>query len=164
MIVEFKFVNNDGGFVDFNTDLIPLTGVTFEVQIRNNHRNKMQRHGLWPGYTYAGGMLIHTEGQIFGQTSEDYNVRKMNMINTIYPNPDIIPIDTGRPIDRRLGYLEIMFGGIADKFRGDVTLDGPISIPISADDGPARSSFQITWQVFTPYLVGLSTGKHMWVA
>lgn len=164
MLTEFRFYNNDGGYVDFNTDVIPLTSVQFEAQPRTNNRNKMQRHGMWPGYTYFSGMLIHTEGDILGQTSEDYNVRKFNLINTIYPNPDVVPIDTGRSQDRRLGYLEIMFGGIADKYRGDVTVDGAFTTTITADDGPARSHFQLTWQVFTPYLIGVSSGKHLWVA
>lgn len=159
MLDKFEFHSSIGDVVVFNDDHLPLRSVEFEIPSRTADRPFMQRHGMHQTYTYFGYLLIHTEGDIFGSDSADFNDRKFTMIKKILGlNPD-----EAIQLNKVLGTLYIRFTGMPEDYMAAVTLDGFPTIPMQGLS-PARAPYQITWKSFRPYMYGAVSGLTHWVA
>lgn len=151
--------SNQVDVIQFNTDNLPLRRVEFEIAARTTDRPFMQRHGMHQTHTYFGNLLIHTEGDIFGTDSADFNARKFNLVKKL------LGINPGEAIqsNKLIGTLYIRFTGMPEDYTAAVTLDGFPTIPMEGLS-PSRAPFQITYKSFRPYMYGAVSGLTHWVA
>ncbi len=157
MLDQFDFVNLSAVRLQFNTDHIPLNHVQFEYANRQANRPKSQRAGDWPGKFVTGGILVHMDGQILEQNSVDFTATKLLIMNTILPNPTVVPA-----IDLVLGALEIKLTGMTEVAHANCSVDGDIDIPMEGLS-PSRGSLSITWSVPQGYFTGMTTGNYYYL-
>lgn len=135
-----RFENVDGASVVLlNTDDTPMVNFTTEVEVRSDDRDKAQEWGMWPNETYLGKRLFHCEGDLFGQDSDNYMQRRLDMVSAILPMPG----------ERKVGTLYIQFNGIPDELHCDCGLDGWPDLPIEALK-PAFTSYLINFKAYDP--------------
>jgi len=151
MIRRFDIQNLNGQIWSFNTDTWPLKNFEVDGDVRNEELQRMQEHGIWESRTYLGKVLIHTLGDALYNTPQDYMVGRLGMLNTLVPAG---VIETAR----RMGRLFIGFDGITEDFYQDYTLDGYPTLPMLALY-PSVTEFQITYKLFRPFMIGVSSGK-----
>lgn len=145
MIQSARFTNINGVYVDLNTDDIPFSSFTTEVDWRFTEKPKSQEHGIYPGESYLGKRLFHCEGDLFGSSAADYMQRRVALLEALMPNP--------QKRAKIVGTLDIVFDGISETLSADCTLDGWPELPLEALK-PARSSFQINFKSYDPRLYG----------
>lgn len=79
--------NNDGTVYRFNQDFCPLSDFDVTVDERlDDSRDKMQTHGLWPTFTYRGGMTINLQGNLLADSMEDYVSKRLDLVQALYGN------------------------------------------------------------------------------
>jgi len=145
MIESARFTNVNGMYVDFNTDVIPFSSFTTEVDVRFTEKPKSQQHGIYAGNTFLGRRLFHCEGDIFASNSAEYIQRRMDMVAALIPRPQF-----GQQI---VGVLEILFSGMNETLRVECTIDGYPEIPLDGAS-PARSRYQVNFKAYDPRLYG----------
>src|SRR5215831_10733194 len=118
MITSCRFDNRLPGLsYSFNTDVAPLHDFDVVVQERNaTDRNKGQQHGVWPTYSYMGGMEIHIEGDLLADDSDDFVVKKIALINALRPDPNL-PVT-----DRSHGTFVVRFDNTTEAWKTDVIM------------------------------------------
>lgn len=138
----------------FHTDSNVITAWRPSKQLRGQDRPKMQTHGLWPRFTFVGGMEIHHEGYIAG-TGADVNARiaaavaeKDEMYAALFGE-----LDTA-PTDRKLGTLTVVEAGWPGSGVADVTI---LNIDHTLDGHEPLIRYMIDWLVFAPALLGGTT-------
>lgn len=149
-----RFTNLDSDYVELGTTISPYSLEGFDPKVDqrvNGNRTKMQRHGLWPSFTYEGGMVIDINGAILADDSDDYNTKRVNLITIIRGDPDtLISV-------RRMGTLRVIFDGQAEDWETHVTLQ-EFSAPLEGDS-PMYSEYMITFLSFNSWFVGVDTGS-----
>lgn len=147
----------DGATIELNTDIYPLTEFDPTVAERNvTDRDKMQEHGVWPTFSYRGGLEIHLEGNIFGSDSADYMTNRIALVNGIFGSPD------ADVTDRRMGTFLVQFDGQGERWETDVAISA-WSAPLKALY-PSTTDWACTFFSFTPYLVGESSGSKYYIS
>lgn len=154
MLEFLTWTNVQGQSFTFNTDVIPLKEFTTEVDIRTEEVERMQEHGIWPGYSYGGKLLIHINGDILCNTAAEYIVQRMNMLQCLVPAGVVVNT-------RKMGDISLQYTGMETMRSESLTgacLDAAPSIPMRALY-PSVTEFDITFKVFRPYLLGAGSGK-----
>ena len=147
----------DGAVIEINTNIYPLHDFDPTVSERTvTDRDKMQAHGQWPTYSYRGGMDIHFEGDIFGDTSDDYWTNRLALVAGIFGSPD------AAITDRKLGDLIIELSGLTDRMQTEVCVTA-WSAPIRGLY-PSTSEFAVTFHSWTPYFIGISSGTKYYLS
>lgn len=149
---------DDGGFnyENSNSDSILLNSFTYpfseELDIsitdeRGDRRPKMQDHGEWPTTQYHGGMDIHAEGDILGESSEDFFANRIEFVSIIRFKP------TG--LGQIQGILSIDFIGSTELWQAEI--DQIIFAAPLLPNSPARCAYQVTFHSPLPYFLGADT-------
>lgn len=145
MIDSVLFTNVNGESVILNDDHTPVTHFTTSVESRTTERNKAQQHGMWPANTFLGKRILHFEGDLFGDGSSDYVVRRRLMKRVFTPRPQWSPL--------KAGTLYMQMTGQPELWRCDCTIDGDPEIPLDALS-PERSTYLINLKAFDPRMYG----------
>jgi hypothetical protein len=151
MIEFFDFTNNNGLTWHFNTDTCPLKEFEVDVDIRTEEVPRMQEHGLWPSYSYAGKMLLHLTGDILQATPQAYIADRIQMLKVLTPAGVVVT-------HRTIGKITMQYTGQETMYNDSVTLDAAPSIPMHALY-PSVTEFQITFKCFKPYMIGAGSGQ-----
>lgn len=150
MIDSASFTNLAATTIILNDDNIPFTRFDVRREIRSPTVNKALEHGSHPTFTYMGHMEIEIEGDLFGQTSTDYNNKRMALVGALFP-----PLVAVRG---KLGTLTVQFTGMGEAYSADVTLMTSPELPLEAMS-PSRSKYMIQFKSFSPYWYGASSGN-----
>jgi len=157
MITKLDFTNIQTAVTyNFNTDVAPLTQFDVDVERRViKDRDRSQQHGVWPTFSYKGGMEIHIEGDLLADDSVDYVTKRLALAAAINGDYDALVAD------RKDGDLVIAFAGGTEDLTTEVAIDA-FSGPI--DGGfPAYSKYLVTFFSFNPYFIGTVSGdKYSW--
>lgn len=145
MIESARFTNVNGSYVDFNTDDIPFSNFTTEVDWRFTEKERSQDHGIYPGESYLGKRLFHCDGDVLADSSASYIQKRLNMIRALMPRPQFRR--------KTVGTLQLLFTGMSETLSCECTLDGYPELPLDGAS-PARSRFQVNFKSYDPRLYG----------
>lgn len=143
MIDEIVFVHKNGQSLEFNTDAIPFRRFDMEIDVSFDEVKIPQGHGIHPSYTYLGKRIMRAEGDMFGMDSEEYILRRREMLAVLMPYPELY--------GRAIGDLYIRFTGIPIRLTCECTIEGWPELPMEAMS-PGRSSYLASWKAFDPRL------------
>jgi hypothetical protein len=138
----------------FNTDTVPFTSA-FDIRVedRNEHdRAKTQDHGVWPTFSYHGGMAIDIGGEIHGSSPENYTDTRLAVVR-------IFRGSGAPPTVRGIGEVRVRFSGQTEDWKTTVNI-AQFSAPLKAGY-ITYSEFMVTFFSFNPYFIGVTSGdKH----
>lgn len=152
MIDAFTFKNLQlNETYTFNTDTVPFTSA-FDVRTEdrnNNDRTKAQDHGVWPTYSYHGGMAIDVGGEIHGSSASNYNDTRI-AVARIFRGNGVAPTQRG------IGEVRITFTGQSEIWKTTVNI-AQFTAPLRAGY-ITYSEFMVTFFSFNPYFIGVTSG------
>ena len=150
--------NNDSVLYTFNQATNPLSDFNVEVDERiDTSREKMQTHGLWPGFAYRGGMTITMSGSILADTDDQYVVRRKAMVRALFGDNynSLVSIET-------MGTFRMKPAGESELWEVKYVTQA-FSAPTQWQQG-SWSLFMVTLFCFQPYFTGAvtPTNKYRW--
>jgi hypothetical protein len=145
VIESARFVNVNGAQVIFNDDDVPFRRFQMTVDTRTSERPKGQRHGIWPARTYLGKRIFNCEGDLLLDTSAEYIIKRIELMNAVMPRQQLGQFAQGT--------LYIRFTGINEELSAVCAIDGWPEIPMEALS-PSRSPYLVNFKSFDPRLYG----------
>jgi hypothetical protein len=143
--VTFDGIN--GLSFSLNEDKTPMQKFEMEVDWRFEEVALPQGHGIFPSHSLMGKRIIHCEGVILCDSSEEYMETRMGIMGAL------VPFSPGEFTE--IGTVTIDFIGFPEPVIADVTLENFPSLPIEALM-PARGDYRIDFKAFDPRFYGLS--------
>lgn len=162
MLTKFDYTNAETAVVyNLNNDISPMSDLDITVTQRvDRSRTKMQRHGIWPTFTYRGEMELHVEGNLNADSATDYVTKRLALVKALFGDPNDGTSGT-HPTVRKNGSLAIRMSGQTEDFLCDVSIDA-FSGPVSWD-AVAHAPYLVTFFSPNPWFVGSTSGdKYYW--
>ncbi len=135
-IAQMIFDGVSGTSVVMNNDAYPVHDFSMEIETRKEEFAKVASHGIWSARTFLGQRRITVEGTIMGQGVADYMAKRMVLMGSMMPVPELG--------NMKVGTLRLQIDGIPEEISIDCNLDGEPTLPVSTDSGtPDSGDFQI---------------------
>lgn len=158
------FVNLASEVWHFDQDPDPagystVTDLSFEIQGRSDNRSRHEDMGVWPGFPYLGGVLIHVEGMLLAPDPTVVNNMRLEMLRIC------MPAEFGYQANRILGRFQFRLTGQTEDFYFECTQDAGPGITNSVTTASsARLPYQLTFMGTYPYATGVTSETKRWVA
>jgi hypothetical protein len=154
MIETFVFTNLFNRLKwTFNTDDCPMQVFNIDGATRMTDRAKMQLSGDWEGFNYLDHQILHIEGAILRDTTEDRNAARLAVLKACNPPP-------GRQKIRAWGTLAIKYYGTS-LMTNRVTGEGYTNLPVDVEHPNTVQPYQIAWKIFDPYWTASNGDKYL---